>query len=42
VTRSLFFITHPDVVSDPEVPVAEWPLSERGLLGAVRPKIDRP
>lgn len=31
MTRSLFFITHPDVVIDPAVPVAEWPLSARGL-----------
>jgi broad specificity phosphatase PhoE len=26
----IFFITHPDVVIDPEVPVPEWPLSPRG------------
>jgi broad specificity phosphatase PhoE len=24
------FLTHPEVVIDPEVPVAEWPLTERG------------
>jgi broad specificity phosphatase PhoE len=27
---TVFFITHPDVVIDPGVPVAEWPLNERG------------
>jgi broad specificity phosphatase PhoE len=26
----VFFITHPDVVIDPGVPVPDWPLSERG------------
>ena len=26
-----YFLTHPDVVVDPEVPISEWPLSERGL-----------
>lgn len=26
----LFFITHPDVVIDPAVPVTDWPLSPRG------------
>lgn len=26
-----YFITHPDVVIDPEVPVPRWPLSERGV-----------
>ncbi len=25
-----WFITHPDVVIDPDVPMAEWRLSERG------------
>lgn len=29
--RELLFITHPDVVIDPAVPVPQWPLSERGL-----------
>ncbi|MEM6761764.1 MAG: histidine phosphatase family protein [Pseudomonadota bacterium] len=29
--RSVLFITHADVVMDPEVPVPQWPLSERGL-----------
>jgi broad specificity phosphatase PhoE len=27
---TIFFITHPDVVIDPAVPVSDWPLSERG------------
>ena len=27
---TIFFITHPDVVIDPSVPVPDWPLSERG------------
>jgi broad specificity phosphatase PhoE len=27
---TIFFITHPDVVIDPAVPVPDWPLSERG------------
>jgi broad specificity phosphatase PhoE len=26
----VYFITHPDVVIDPNVPVPRWPLSERG------------
>ena len=26
----LYFITHPDVVIDPAVPITEWPLSPRG------------
>jgi len=29
--RDLVFITHPDVLIDPAVPVPQWPLSERGL-----------
>lgn len=29
------FITHPDVVIDPEVPVPRWPLSPRGRARAV-------
>ena len=28
--RDLVFITHPDVVISPDVPVQQWPLSERG------------
>jgi broad specificity phosphatase PhoE len=27
---TIFFITHPDVVIDPSVPVPDWPLNERG------------
>lgn len=27
----IFFVTHPDVVVDPQIPVPEWPLSPRGL-----------
>jgi broad specificity phosphatase PhoE len=26
----IYFITHPDVVIDPAIPVPQWPLSERG------------
>lgn len=29
--RALYFITHPDVVVDPSLPVPAWPLSTRGL-----------
>jgi hypothetical protein len=25
-----FFITHPDVVIDPGIPIPDWPLNERG------------
>jgi len=28
--RVLYFISHPDVVIDPSVPITEWPLSARG------------
>ena len=28
--RTVFFMTHPDVVIDPAVPVPHWPLSDRG------------
>ncbi|MGV6847039.1 MAG: histidine phosphatase family protein [Marinibacterium sp.] len=28
--RRLLFITHPDVVIDPDMPVPDWPLSDRG------------
>jgi broad specificity phosphatase PhoE len=28
--KTIIFITHPDVVIDPAVPVPQWPLSERG------------
>ena len=30
MSRSLYFITHPDVVIDPAIPVPQWPLSARG------------
>jgi broad specificity phosphatase PhoE len=26
----VFFITHPDVIIDPSIPVPDWPLNERG------------
>jgi broad specificity phosphatase PhoE len=29
--RTVYFVTHPDVVRDPSVPVTEWPLSARGI-----------
>jgi broad specificity phosphatase PhoE len=29
---SIIFITHPEVVIDPAVPVPEWPLSEKGRV----------
>lgn len=28
--RLIYFLTHPDVIIDPAVPVPRWPLSERG------------
>ena len=31
MSRLVYFITHPDVVIDPTVPVPRWPLSERGV-----------
>jgi broad specificity phosphatase PhoE len=30
MSRRIYFITHPDVVLDPAVPIPQWPLSERG------------
>lgn len=30
MSRRVYFITHPDVVVDPDVPVPQWRLSERG------------
>ena len=30
MSRNIYFITHPDVVIDPAIPVPQWPLSERG------------
>ena len=35
---TVFFITHPDVVIDPEVPVPEWPLSQRAPALPRRPQ----
>lgn len=29
--RSIYFITHPDVVISRNVPVTQWPLSSRGV-----------
>lgn len=31
VARDICFITHPDVIVDPQTPVPDWSLSERGL-----------
>ena len=30
MSRDIYFITHPDVVIDPSIPVPRWPLSECG------------
>jgi broad specificity phosphatase PhoE len=30
MSRHIYFISHPDVVIDPSIPVPQWPLSERG------------
>ena len=30
--KIIYFITHPEVIIDPKVPVPHWPLSERGLV----------
>src|SRR5262245_38969955 len=30
MSRNIYFITHPDVVIDPSIPVPHWPLSEPG------------
>jgi broad specificity phosphatase PhoE len=30
MSRSLYFVTHPEVVIDPAIPVPQWPLAERG------------
>ncbi len=29
--KTIYFITHPNVVIDPDVPITQWPLSEAGL-----------
>ncbi len=41
MTRRLVFITHPNVVVDPQLPVPRWPLSERGL-GRMRAALSQP
>jgi broad specificity phosphatase PhoE len=41
MSRNIYFITHPDVVIDPAVPVPQWPLSERGR-GRMRCLLNRP
>lgn len=33
---TVYFVTHPDVLIDPDVPVPEWPLSTRGRERMVR------
>jgi broad specificity phosphatase PhoE len=30
MSRNIYFITHPEVVIDPAIPIPQWPLSERG------------
>ena len=30
--KIIYFITHPEVIIDPKVPVPHWPLSERGFV----------
>jgi broad specificity phosphatase PhoE len=34
--RTAYFITHPDVVINPAIPVARWPLSRRGRMRMLR------
>lgn len=41
MTRHVTFITHPDVLIDPAVPVPDWPLSERGRE-RMRTVLDQP
>lgn len=41
MTRHVTFITHPDVLIDPTVPVPDWPLSERGRE-RMRTVLDQP
>ncbi|WP_225768211.1 histidine phosphatase family protein [Inquilinus sp. Marseille-Q2685] len=41
MTRHVHFITHPDVLIDPAVPVPDWPLSERGRE-RMRAVLDQP
>lgn len=35
MTATFYFITHPSVVIDPQLPVPRWPLSERGVMGVM-------
>ena len=30
-SKAVFYLTHPEVVIDPHVPVPQWPLSEKGV-----------
>ena len=39
--KYVYFITHPDVVIDPNIPVTQWPLSERGIE-RLRKMLDQP
>ncbi|MGO1077040.1 histidine phosphatase family protein [Inquilinus sp. CA228] len=41
MARHVHFITHPDVLIDPAVPVPDWPLSERGRE-RMRAVLDQP
>ena len=41
MARHVHFITHPDVLIDPAVPVPDWPLSERGR-DRMRAVLDQP
>ncbi len=41
MTRTIWFVTHPDVLIDPAVPVPDWPLSARGVA-RVRTALDQP
>ena len=41
MSRNIYFITHPDVVIDPTIPVPQWPLSERGR-SRMRRLLNRP
>jgi len=36
VSRRVYFVTHPNVVVDPSMPVTEWPLSDLGRERMVR------
>ncbi len=41
MSATLFFVTHPDVLIDPAVPVPDWPLNPRGrarmVAGSAQP-----